>query len=159
MIRNRVIPFGVLLSLLIPFGRRHRSCLHPLWRHRRRGGGRRRALGKNRDLAPEEEQALVRKTPRLGPAFVGIISRKSGRITAGVNDKGLVVVNASASSVEDRTRNHIRLEKILSQAGSVEGALRLFRQEGMKSPIHYLLADPHHLALLEVFSPDRHEIK
>jgi hypothetical protein len=116
-------------------------------------------VGKNRDLPREEEQVLVREAPPSGPAFLGLASRNSGRITAGVNDKGLVIVNASAGSVEDRARKHIRLEKILNRAGSVKGALRLFRQEGIKSPIHYLLADPFHLALLEVFSPERHEVK
>jgi isopenicillin-N N-acyltransferase like protein len=160
MTRNRVIPLLVLLAnltFLSTAGTGLACTLYGAIGPAVEGGG--VLLGKNRDLAQEEEQVLVRETPRTGLAFLGIASRKSGRITAGINDKGLVVVNSSASSVEDRTRNHIRLEKIFSQAGSVEGALRLLRQEGMKSPIHYLLADPRHLALLEVFSPERHEIK
>lgn len=160
MTRTRVIPFVVLFSLLTFLwgaGIGLACTLYGAIGAAVEGGG--VLLGKTRDLAQEEEQVLVRETPRTGLAFLGIASRKSRRITAGINDKGLVVVNASASSVEDRTRNHIRLEKIFSQAGSVEGALRLLRQEGMESPIHYLLADPRHLALLEVFSPERHEIK
>ncbi len=161
MTRNQVLPFVVLLSLpgfFWSLGSAGLACtLYGAIGAAVEGGG--VLVGKNRDLAQEEEQVIVREAPRSGPAFVGIASRKSGRITAGVNDKGLVIVNASAGSVEDRTRKHIRLEKIFSQAGSLEGALRLFRQGGMKSPIHYLLADPRHLALLEVFSPERHEIE
>jgi len=160
MTRKRVVSVAILLplfSFLLGVGTGLACTLYGAIGAAVEGGG--VLLGKTRDLAQEEEQVLVRETPRSGPAFLGIASRKSGRITAGINDKGLVVVNASASSVENRPRNHILLEKVFSQAGSVEGALRLLRQEGMKSPIHYLLADPHHLALLEVFSPERHEIQ
>ncbi len=160
MTRNRVIPFVLLLTLsgfLLGVGTGLACTLYGAIGAAVEGGG--VLVGKNRDLAQEEEQVLVRETPRSGLAFLGIASRKGGRITAGVNDKGLVIVNASAGSVDHRSRKHIRLENIFSQAGSVEGALRLLRQDGMKSPIHYLLADPRHLALLEVFSPERHEIK
>jgi isopenicillin-N N-acyltransferase like protein len=116
-------------------------------------------VGKNRDLPLEEEQIVVRRTPRVGPAFMGIASRKSGRITAGVNDKGLVIVTASAGSVADRTRKHLRLEEILERVTSVEGALRVLRQAGMISPIHYLLADPGRLAVLEVFDGEHHAVR
>ena len=116
-------------------------------------------IGKTRDLGRREEQVFIKETPSVGIAFLGIASRKSGRMTAGVNEKGLVVVNAAASSVPQRSRRHLRLEKIFSRAASVEEALKIFRQEGVQSPIHYLLADPKNLILLEVYSPERFEIR
>jgi len=116
-------------------------------------------VGKTRDLGQGEEQVLIKEIPPVGIAFLGIASRKNGRMTAGVNEKGLVIVNAAASIVPHRSRRHLRLEKIFSRAASVEEALKIFRQEGMQSPIHYLLADPNNLILLEVYSPERFETR
>ena len=114
-------------------------------------------VGKTRDLPEAAEQVLIKETPVSGFAYLGVASRKSSRITAGVNAKGLVVLNASASSVANRPRSHLRIEKVLGRAASVEEGLKIFREEGMRSPIHYLLADPQHLALLEVYNPERFE--
>lgn len=112
-------------------------------------------VGKTRDLGQGEEQVFIKESPPDGIPFMGIASRGKGRITAGANKKGLVILKASASSVPHRSRRHLRLEKVLSRAASVEEALIIFHQEGMHSPIHYLLADPKNLTLLEVYGPER----
>jgi len=114
-------------------------------------------VGKTRDLPAEAEQILIRETTASGYAYLGIASKKNSRITAGGNEKGLVILNASASSVAPRPRSHLPIENVLGRAASVEEALIIFREEGMRSPIHYLLADPRHLALLEVFNAERFE--
>src|SRR4030042_905555 len=53
-------------------------------------------VGKTRDLGQGEEQVLIKEIPPVGIAFLGIASRKNGRMTAGVNEKGLVIAHAAA---------------------------------------------------------------
>jgi len=155
---NRRVPIllSSLLSLAIP-GDGFACTLYGAIGTAIEGGG--VLVGKTRDLWKGEEQVLLKETASSGLAYIGLASRKDGRLTAGLNEKGLVIANASAVSVAARPRRHLRIEKVLCRARTVEEALKIFREEGMKSPIHYLLADQKTLALLEVYSLDRYEIK
>ncbi|MBI5967233.1 MAG: hypothetical protein HY882_05185 [Deltaproteobacteria bacterium] len=116
-------------------------------------------VGKTRDLMKQEEQFLLKETSSSGYSYLGIASRKNSRLTAGINEQGLIIVNASAASIKDRLRKHLRIESVLGRAASGEEALKIFREEGMRSPIHYLLADQKNLVLLEVYNPERLEMR
>jgi len=116
-------------------------------------------VGKTRDLTKQEEQVLLKETSSSRFSYLGIASRKNGRLTGGINEKRLIIVNASAASIKDRPRKHLHVESVLGRAASVAEALKIFREEGMGSPIHYLLADQKNLVLLEVYNPERFEIR
>ena len=116
-----------------------------------RGGG--VLIGKTRDRAEKSEQAFVEVVPKGGYRYRGISMRGVKRVTSGINEKGLVVVSAAASSVEKEGKV-TTVGKILSKASSVDEVMAMVRKGEIQGPIYYLAGDIHKIALLEVI--DRH---
>ena len=110
-------------------------------------------IGKTRDRAENSEQAFVEVVPKGGYRYRGISMRGVERVTSGINEKGLVVVSAAASSVEKEGKV-TTVGKILSKASSVDEVMAMVRKGEILGPVYYLAGDIHKIALFEVI--DRH---
>jgi isopenicillin-N N-acyltransferase-like protein len=88
------------------------------------GGG--TLLAKNRDWRPDHTQSIRLLTPKDGFRYLGLFADDGAEpgIKAGVNEAGLAIVSASASSIPKKVRNAQAdargvMSKILRQYGSV----------------------------------------
>ena len=117
------------------------------------GGG--TLIAKNRDWRPDHQQKLELVMPKEGYRYYGIYA-DNGRykgLKAGINEKGLTVVSASASSIPRKERNQMKhsgavLRKVLSQCATVEEAAALLSH--MYGPQFLLLADRNEIAQVEI---------
>ncbi len=111
-------------------------------------------IAKNRDNLPHLYTVLKAVFPAKGFGFFGIFDIEAdGYVTAGINEKGLVVVNASANSVPAKKR-HVATEdlteRLLTSFGSVKDLLAgkdLFRKS---HPAIYIVGDALSIASIEV---------
>ncbi|MEW6386622.1 MAG: carcinine hydrolase/isopenicillin-N N-acyltransferase family protein [Thermodesulfobacteriota bacterium] len=119
---------------------------------RAEGGG--VILAKNRDMPPNHRQELRLVRPPGGYRYFGLFARRGDEagLRAGVNEKGLVMVDAAASCIPkgERRRPMVRHlnEKILAACADVDAVLR--RQLMFIGPAYYLIADPRRAVILEV---------
>ena len=149
--------FTVFIIFFLPFlwpGLEVSACT--LWAaagSRVQGGG--VLIAKNRDMPPDHRQELRLVKPRDGFRYFGLFAVDSDEpgVKAGVNEKGLVIVDAAASCLPRRERQrrpeveHLN-EKILSACADVDAVLR--RQLMFLAPAYYLVADRTQAVLLEV---------
>jgi hypothetical protein len=111
-------------------------------------------IAKNRDNTSSNHSKLGLVFPKKGYRFLGILDTEAnGYVVAAVNEKGLVVVNASANSVERRKR-HVATgdvtQWVLENFDSVDSLSRgkdLFRKT---HPAIYLIADSSKIMSVEV---------
>jgi hypothetical protein len=120
------------------------------------GGG--TLVAKNRDWAPDHRQELVVLRPSEGYRSVALMAAGGDApgIKAGVNEKGLVIVSASAGQFPSAERKKIGQKKrllshFLATCASVEELLK--QVELMRRPVFYLVGDRTELAVIEV-APD-----
>ncbi|MEN2424543.1 carcinine hydrolase/isopenicillin-N N-acyltransferase family protein [Chromobacterium vaccinii] len=122
-------------------------------------------LAKNRDWKPDHVQSLRLRHPEHGYAYLGLYAdngREPG-IKAGVNEKGLAVVGAEASSLPRELRTdsarHGVLTRLLRDYGSLDevaaAADKLFPQT---RPVFLLLADASGLMQVEVGQHGRYQL-
>jgi isopenicillin-N N-acyltransferase like protein len=112
-------------------------------------------IAKNRDMPPDHYQELRLTRPPGGFRFFGLAAMDGGEasIKAGVNEKGLVIVDAAASCLPECRREcrpgvaHLD-EKILAACPDVAAVLR--RQLMFCAPAYYLVADRSRAVILEV---------
>lgn len=143
----------LLLSLLWPHPEVRACTLWAAAGSRVQGGG--VLIAKNRDMAPDHRQELRLVKPPGGFRYFGLCAVDSDEpgVKAGVNEKGLVIVDAAASCLPmcERQRRpeveHLN-EKILSACADVDAVLR--RQLMFLAPAYYLVADRAKAVLLEV---------
>lgn len=152
MIRTFIIFIG--LSLIVPSSAAFPCTLFGAIGNSVQGGA--VLIGKTRDRAENSEQAFVEVVPKEGYRYRGISMRGVKRVTSGINDKGLVVVSASASGVEKEGRV-TAVGKILSKASSVDEVMAMVRKGEIQGPVFYLVGDIHKIALLEVIDRHRYE--
>jgi len=111
-------------------------------------------IAKNRDNLSYLYTALKFVRPENGLAFVGIFDvRADGYVTAGINEKGLTIVNASAVTVPIKKR-HVATEdlteRLLTSFDSVRAVL-FQRDLFQKShPALYIMGDATQIASVEV---------
>ena len=124
------------------------------------GGG--TLLAKNRDYSPDSYGRLVLTRPDNGMAYLGYLAQVKGRerLVAGVNEAGLAVVSASASSIPKAERlapSAVKalLARILTQATSVDEVLSRQDWFAGHSPVMYMLADGRKAAWVEVGADGR----
>jgi hypothetical protein len=120
------------------------------------GGG--ALVAKNRDGAPDHRQELVVLRPPEGYRSVALmaVGGDAPGIKAGVNEKGLVIVSATAGQFPSAERKKIEQKKrlmshFLATCASVEELLK--QVELMRRPVFYLVGDRAGLAVIEV-APD-----
>jgi hypothetical protein len=92
-------------------------------------------IGKTRDRAENSEQAFVEVVPKGGYRYRGISMRGVKRVTSGINEKGLVVVSATASSVE-KGEEVTTVGKILSKASSLDEVTAMVQKGEIQGPIY-----------------------
>lgn len=117
------------------------------------GGG--TLIAKNRDWEPTQVQEIKRVVPRDGFRYLGLYAsdEEGTGLKAGINEKGLVVVTATASVVPDAKRSNpqkktISTAEILKTFTTVEevtGQLDRFTHAAF-----YLVADKDKVAVIEV---------
>ena len=125
------------------------------------GGG--TLIVKNRDWKPEwQEMRLIDKgTYRYYGLFAGDANKMGLR--AGVNEKGLVVITATASSIPKATRlqmghaKHSVLKVMLSQCATVDEALA--HTELFEGPKFLMIGDAHQIAYIEIGDNGSYQIK
>lgn len=111
-------------------------------------------VGKNRDNSSSLHTRLGLVFPAKGFRFLGILDIEAdGYVVAAVNEKGLVVVNASANSVQ-RSKRHVAVEdftqRILENFDSVDSLDKqrdIFRKT---HPALYIIADSTRIMSVEV---------
>ena len=122
------------------------------------GGG--TLLAKNRDFSPDSVGKIVLVRPEDGSAYLGYRALVKGReqLVAGVNEAGLSVVSATASSLPRSERDvaskvKALMARILTQTRSVDEALAHMDWFAGHAPVMYMLADGRKTAWVEV-GPD-----
>ncbi|MBP1750111.1 MAG: peptidase acyl-coenzyme A:6-aminopenicillanic acid acyl-transferase [Deltaproteobacteria bacterium] len=111
-------------------------------------------IAKNRDNSSSLHSKIGLVFPEKGYRFLGILDTEAnGYVVAAVNEKGLVVVNASANSVR-RSKRHVATEdvtqRVLEKFDSVDS---LAREKGFFRKTHpaiYLIADSSKIMSVEV---------
>lgn len=118
------------------------------------GGG--TILAKNRDWYPNHRQILKQVHPDGGYAYLGIYAENKkvySGFKAGINEKGLSIVNASASSIPRTERKEMGytwkvMEHVLARCASVGDALSYLST--VQGPRFLLLADRKEIAQVEI---------
>jgi len=112
-------------------------------------------LAKNRDYIPQKSE-LQLVIPKEGFKYLGIFPVEGGKwrgLVAGINEKGLAIVSATAGSIPRTKRNkgaHGLNEKILTTYSSVDSVLANKMMLEKSHPVFYLIADKRKVAVIEV---------
>lgn len=111
-------------------------------------------IAKNRDNLSHLYTKLRTVFPEKGFPFYGLFDIEAdGYVTAGINDKGFVVVNAAANSVP-RKKRHTATEdltqRLLSSFGSVDAVLSEKALFQKSHPAIYIIGDASKIASIEV---------
>ncbi len=121
-------------------------------------------IAKNRDMPPDHRQELRLVRPPGGFRYFGLFAVDSDEpgVKAGVNEKGLVIVDAAASCIPKWQRDrrpeveHLN-EKLLAACADVDAVLR--RQLMFCAPAYYMIADRSNAVILEVALDGKRSIK
>ena len=120
------------------------------------GGG--TLIVKNRDWVPDHRQELTVLKPAEGYKFLGLraVGGAEPGVKAGVNEKGLVIVSASANQVPIAERKKFRQKEgltrhLLATCSGVEDVLK--NLELMRRPVFYMVGDRREIVLIEI-APD-----
>lgn len=111
-------------------------------------------VAKNRDNRSSLHSRLGLVFPAKGYRFLGILDVEAdGYVVAAVNEKGLVVVNASANSVQ-RSKRHVAnedvMQKILESFDSVDSLSKEKEFFRKTHPAIYIIADSAKIMSVEV---------
>ena len=119
------------------------------------GGG--TLIAKNRDKNPAEVNTLEMVVPKKGHRYVGLLVRdpqdKKGGTKGGINEKGLVVVGATAGrgpADEREGTGKFNIRKMLSACASVDAVLAHRDEFSKDAPCFYLIADGRKIATVEI---------
>jgi len=160
-ITTRLLQLFLLLNLV--FGLKASACtLFSATGDRVVGGG--TLVAKNRDFQQDSWTYLEPVVPREGYRYLSLSAFENGepkRCKGGINEKGLVVVSASTSSLPKELRKGAGglSGRLLRKAASVEEAIALKSEmEGLR-PNFYLLADAQRTALIEIAPGGKVSIK
>lgn len=112
-------------------------------------------LVKNRDWAPDHRQEMQIIVPEQGYKYVGLfaLDGEYSGLKAGINEKGLVIVSASASSIPMRERKVAPstprlLHKLLANNTTVD---EVIQKTGLfKGPRFLMVADKNKVASIEI---------
>jgi hypothetical protein len=125
------------------------------------GGG--TLIAKNRDWVPDNRQELIILKPEGGHKFLGLnaVGGTEPGIKAGVNEKGLVILSATAGQIAKAERQRVQQKKglmnyLLATCASVEDVLKSL--ELMQRPVFYMVGDRKELAVIEIAPNGRHAV-
>lgn len=145
-----LLPIGIMTML---FGIQRNSLGCTLWAvagNSTMNGG--TLIAKNRDGYPNQLQWLKLARPRNQLAYLGLYANNSGKsgVRAGVNECGLVIINAVASKMKLKKKPYTPhlIEKLLSRCTNIPDVLR--HQGWFRGSRYLLLADTEKIALVEI---------
>lgn len=125
------------------------------------GGG--TLIAKNRDWTPDHRQELFILRPAQGyrALLLKAVGGAEPGVKAGVNEKGLVIVSATASQVPGIQRKAARQKKelmnfFLTTCASVDELLNQI--ELLRRPVFYLAGDRQEIALIEVAAEGKRSV-
>ncbi|MDF2502112.1 MAG: peptidase acyl-coenzyme A:6-aminopenicillanic acid acyl-transferase [Anaerosporomusa subterranea] len=117
------------------------------------GGG--SLIVKNRDWSPDHQQNVKLITPDHGYRYMGLFTPDGLHkgLKAGINEKGLVVVSATAGSIPAKERNgmkytHALSVRLLKECSSVEEAIA--KTNLFVGPQILMIADRQKVATIEI---------
>jgi isopenicillin-N N-acyltransferase-like protein len=161
--RKCYLPLLIVLSLALALASPLWACT--LWSaagETVQGGG--TLIVKNRDWEPDHTQELRLIQPQQGLAYLALIvvDGDAPGTKAGINEKGLVVVSASAGTIPRAERLKMPatkslLVKLLSGCSSVDEALT--RADLFLGPQFLMLADRRRIAVVEIAPEGRYRIR
>jgi isopenicillin-N N-acyltransferase like protein len=112
---------------------------------------------KNRDWAPDHTQKLKIVTPKSGHRYFGLFAEgnNDSGIKAGINDKELAIISASASSIPRKVRKTQTdvsgiISKILSTYGSVDELLADKQMLSHGRAGFFIISDKIKIAVIEI---------
>ena len=111
-------------------------------------------LVKNRDWEPNQHQVLKFVPSKDGSSYFGLYAEGTAAgMKAGINEKGLTVVSATAGSIPSKERKNMlnkagSLAKLLKECASIEEALT--RTDLFLGPKILMLADKKSVATIEI---------
>jgi hypothetical protein len=121
-------------------------------------------LAKNRDWEPERNE-LKLVTPEKGFRYMGLLALQpdgSRWVVAGINEKELVVISTTASSIprKERLTGARGLdEKVLANCDSVDSVIRHRDMLSESHPVFLMLADKSGIACVEIAPEGRIAVK
>lgn len=129
------------------------------------GGG--TLLTKVRDeRMTSQEVEIVR--PKEGFSYLGLFTGKKHRFNMGINEKGFTIVTSQAGSVPKAIREESSKksgksrfkgqEYLVQHCATVDEALKQI-DKLIAGPANFLMADPHKIALVEVYPNGDYEIE
>lgn len=149
LLRWRILPLLLLLASSEPAS----ACtLYAAHGSRVAGGG--TLIVKVRDWTPGDHQVLERVTPPRGYSYYALVTEgEDPGVKAGINERGLVVESATASSIPKPDRQEPEstmglLRKLLAECASVDEVLA--RKALFRGPRFLLVADATKVASIEV---------
>lgn len=109
---------------------------------------------KNRDWAPDNCNEIRIIKPDEGFAYIALYAAGGNNegVKGGINEKGLVIISASASTLpkEERFGDKGFMTKILTSCNSVDGVLKEKELISKASPMFYMVADRKTIAFIEI---------
>lgn len=125
------------------------------------GGG--TLLAKNRDWYPNHEQVLRLVHPEHGYAYFGLYAKNKAYsgFKAGINEKGLVIVSASASSIPRKERKQMKytgavIRHVLSHCSTAEEAAAYLKT--VEGPQFLLFGDKTMSGVAEIGRDEKNSI-
>ncbi|MGE4589195.1 MAG: C45 family autoproteolytic acyltransferase/hydrolase [Acidaminococcaceae bacterium] len=117
---------------------------------------------KNRDWKPDQHQVIKFVPSQDGYSYFGIYAEgKPAGMKVGINEKGLVVMTATAGSIPSKERkampNKPGLRKLLNECASVDEAL--LRTDLFVGPKILMLADSKKVATVEIGPDERFSVE
>ncbi|OWY40611.1 hypothetical protein CEK28_03540 [Xenophilus sp. AP218F] len=153
------------LAALLALGLSGGAAACTLWGAAGEAGSEGTLLVKNRDWRPDHVQSLRLRRPANGYAYLGLYADGGDApgIKAGVNEKGLAVVSASASSLPRATRladseRRGVMAELLRGYASLDEAAAAGALFSRARPAFLLLADRSGLMLVEIGQGGRYRI-
>ncbi len=154
---GRAITLGLFFFCTLSFASHVEACT--LWAATGQSvDGNGTLIAKNRDWTPDHGQELLVLRPKAGYASLVLIATGGDEpgAKAGVNEKGLVIVSATASQLSREERNraqqkHGLTKTLLAECASVADVLNRLNQ--FRRPVFYLVGDKNTIASIEV-APD-----
>ncbi|HPZ06873.1 MAG TPA: carcinine hydrolase/isopenicillin-N N-acyltransferase family protein, partial [Candidatus Eremiobacteraeota bacterium] len=109
---------------------------------------------KNRDWKPDNHNELMLIIPEKGYSFLALYSAGGGYegVKGGINEKGLVIVTATASTIpsEERVEGKGFLIELLRNYESVKAVLENREIFSSGKPGFYMIGDREHIAVIEI---------
>lgn len=123
-------------------------------------------IAKNRDWSPDHKQVLKKVLNKDGLNYFALIVEEGNDpgVKAGINQKNLVVISASAGSIPKNERDKIKNKKnlvrtLLTYYENVPAVINDKKIFETSKPMFYMIADKDYIAYIEVAIDSKYSVK